>query len=106
MRFVKIDEESIRADNLSNTGAVYYLRWHDENQNQYVQITKVVGGSGAGNGTYSSELYRLEEIGVNSNFSGYDPVSGSATKNRNNNMSGFLRAAKQDILAKKMKEPK
>ena len=98
MRFAQIDNTPLRADNLSKTGAVYYLRWNDDMQNMYVQITDVVGGHGARNGTFSKNLYVLSDIREGSIHTGYDPADGSTKATSDNNMSGFLRAVRNDII--------
>jgi len=98
MRFTKIDETSLRTDNLSKTGAVYYLRWHDDTKNLYVQIDDVVGGSGVGNGTFSKNLFALDDIIKGITNAGYDPSDGSIRTTNDNNMSAFLRAVRDDII--------
>ncbi len=100
MGFIQITKTPLRAPKLSGTGAVYYLMWHDENEEQYVQITRVVGGSGVGTGSWNNRLYPFNDIGLKTEYVGYDPASELATKTDDNNMSGFLRAAKKEILRK------
>lgn len=104
MQFIKIDETPQRATNLSNTGAVYYVRWKDEIDAVYVQIISVAGGYGSGNGTFSPYLFSLDEIAKGNVQIGYDPLDGSAHESRDNNMSGFLRAVSADIDRKATKE--
>lgn len=97
MPFTQIDDTPLRADNLSRTGAVYYLRWRNSDDNLFVQITDVVGGRGAGNGTFSKYLFALDDIDAQKSFTGYHPANGSAEIVSDNNMSGFLRAVRDDI---------
>lgn len=103
MKFTRLDDEPKRAPNLSQTGAVYYYRWVDEIEAKYVQIYRVVGGSGAGNGSFSSDLYRLSDISMNTGIEGVDPSTGTKRISRNQNMSGFLRAVRDHIAAEMMK---
>lgn len=88
---------NLRAPKLSGTGAVYYSIWVDTNGVEYVKVEKVVGGSGVGNGTFSSDVYRVDAIATSSEITGYDLSSGAARVTQDNNMSGFLRAIKADV---------
>lgn len=106
MPFTQIDDAPLRAQNLSETGAVYYLRWHDMNKEVYIQITDVVGGKGNGNGTYSNYLYPLNDIGQRRYYSGYDISDGSKRVTSDNNMSGFLRAVRNDIIRRTNEQTK
>lgn len=97
MQFRKIDNVPLRAENVSKTGALYYLRWDDEYSNIYVQIIDVVGGKGAGNGTFSQNLFPIDNIGNKIDQTGYDLASGQPKITKDRNMFAFLRAVKEDI---------
>jgi len=81
----------------SGTGAIYYSLWIDPDGVEYVKVEKVVGGSGVGNGTFSSDVYRVDAISTSSEITGYDLSSGASRVTRDNNMSGFLKAVKADV---------
>lgn len=97
MQFKKIDEKHVRAGNVSKTGALSYVTWHDEYLNVYVQIVDVFGGSGAGNGTFSQYLFPIDSIGDGTELIGYDPISGLPKASKDRNMPAFLRAVKDDV---------
>ena len=98
MPFTQIDDAPLRAEKLSETGAVYYLRWRDAKEELYVQITDIYGSRGVGNGTFSRYLFPFDDIGMKKVHLGYNPVDESLEEVRDNNMSGFLRAVKNDII--------
>lgn len=106
MPFTQIDDTPLRAENLSRTGAVLYQRWRDSRDNSYVQITDVAGGHGVGNGTFSKYLFALDEIGAQKSFTGYHPTNGSTVIVSDNNMSGFLRAVRDDIFRREDEQTK
>lgn len=104
MSFASMIEESVRADKLSNTGAVYYSIWLDKFGNEYLKINSVIGGYGSGNGTFNNYIYLVSEIGIGSPVKGFDACSGAIALSHDNNMSGFLRAAKADLMRRKQAE--
>jgi hypothetical protein len=98
MPFTKLDEEPTRVDKVSKTGAVYYSIWLDGAGEEYVQIVDNVGGTGAGQGSFSPNLFKLEDIGQGQVPEGYDPGSGQVVPSADNNMKAFLRVAKEDRM--------
>jgi hypothetical protein len=97
MRFTKIDGPEYRAEKVSKTGAIYYVYWVDERGNQYVQIVRNVGGGGVGTGSFSPDLYLINDIGTPKQLNGYDPATGDIRPSNDNNMSAFLKAIKINI---------
>lgn len=106
MLFTQIDAVPLRAEKISKTGAVYYLRWLGSDNDIYVQIIDNVGGIGDGTGTYSRHLYRLSDIGQGKIYTGYDLSEGSQKETSDNNMSGFLRAIQNDIIRRSNEQAK
>lgn len=98
MYFKKMDGPRIRAKKVSNTGALYYHLWTNELGERFVQIDDNYGGSGIGRGTFSSKLYRLDNIGAGKFFKGYDSATGATETTHDNNMGAFLRAIKEDVI--------
>lgn len=95
MPFKKDPGENLRAAKISGGGALYYSTWTDGRGDRYVRIEENVGG-GPNNGTFSSNLFRLDEIG-SSTPRGYRLTDGVATESADKNMSAFLRAIAADI---------
>jgi hypothetical protein len=95
--FKEISDQKFRADKLSETGAVYYDIWADELGREYIQIVDNVGGYGQGVGTFSGDIYPLDNSYYSPPISGYDPVTGAPRSTSDNNMSAFLRAARNDF---------
>lgn len=106
MLFTQIDAVPLRAEKLSKTGAVYYLRWLGFDNDIYVQIIDNFGGRGDGIGTFSRLLYRLSDVGQGKIYTGYDLSDGSQIETSDNNMSGFLRAIQNDIIRRADKQAK
>lgn len=98
MLFTKLDELPIRAQKVSNTGAIYYSVWLDKAGEEYVQIVENVGGTGVGQGTFSANLYKVEDIRAGHLPKGFDPDSGQEVSTGDNNMKAFLVAAKEDRI--------
>ncbi len=106
MQFTKIDDAPLRANNLSKTGAVYYWMWHDTNENSYVQISHLSGGRGKNNGTFSKYLFALDDIGMKKTYTGYNPTDASTKTVCDNNMSGYLRAIRDDVIRRSEEQVK
>lgn len=104
MKFKKLDAPNYRAEKVSQTGAVYYAYWLNEQGDQYVQIVKVVGGGGAGTGSFSPDLFSVVDLGTLKQFNGHDPVTGATRLSSDNNMSGFLKAIRLDIARREQEE--
>lgn len=98
MEFTKVNAPDYRAEKVSQTGAVYYAYWLDKQGDQYVQIVRVVGGGGAGTGSFSPDLFSVLDLGTPKQLNGHDPVTGATRLSSDNNMRGFLKAIRLDIV--------
>lgn len=97
MQFTKVDEPNHRAEKVSGTGAISYAYWFDDRDNQYVQIVGNFGGGGVGVGSFSPDLYLVDDIGTPKQLNGYDPSTGTVRVSSDNNMPAFLKAIKLNI---------
>lgn len=98
MPFTQIDDVPLQAENLSKTGAVFYLRWTDAKDELYVQIVRICSSRGVGDGTFSKRLFYVGDIAMGIPHIGHNPIDRSTEEISDKNMSGFLRAAKNDIM--------
>ncbi len=96
MKFTKSDEPNRRVEKTAETGALYVSLWTDGNGREYVRIEDNVGG-GPSNGSFSRDLFPLDDIGPGNEFKGFDISNGTTKITSDRNMPGFLRAIKRHL---------